>query len=81
MGQAENILEDLKSGDFKLTTHARQRMNQRNVTMNDIKTCAQNAKVTVQADGTFKVEGYDEDSEELTLICAVSNGTLIVTVY
>ena len=59
--------------------HARQRMNERNVTVQDIKICAGDGEFI--ADGNeIKVIGLDLNNEELTIIYAYRDGTLIVTV-
>lgn len=74
------ILDSISSGEYQLTLHARQRMAQRNVTNADIKNCGATGVVTVDGE-KFKVVGKDIDDCELTVICAVDNGILIITIF
>ena len=73
------VKADLESGHFRLTLHARQRMSQRNVTVQDIKACAEDGFFTVDGD-EFILVGLDINNEDLTIICAYQDGTLIITV-
>jgi hypothetical protein len=73
------VRADLESGNFRLSLHARQRMNERNVTVQDIKICAEDGVITVDGN-EFKLVGLDMHNEDLTIICAYQDGTLIVTV-
>lgn len=79
MSTIEIVKADLESGSFRLTLHARQRMDERNVTVQDIKACAEDGVITKDGD-EFKLIGLDIQNEDLTVICAYSDGTLIVTV-
>lgn len=56
-------------------------MKERGVSFSDIKECGATGNVKKQADGKFKVKGLDVDAEELTVICAYEDRTLIVTLY
>lgn len=73
------VRTDLECGNFRLSLHARQRMNERNVTVQDIKICAEDGVITVDGN-EFKLVGLDMHNEDLTIICAYRDGTLIVTV-
>ncbi len=79
MSTLDVVRSDLISGDFKLTLHARLRMDQRGVTIHDIRTCARDGEFTCDGD-KFKLVGLDTHDLELTVVCAYSHGTLIVTV-
>ena len=58
-------------------------MVQRFVFEADIKSCGRTAKkFDFQAENdTWKVIGKDLDGDKLTVICAIKDGVLIVTVY
>ncbi|KYG64826.1 hypothetical protein AZI86_11530 [Bdellovibrio bacteriovorus] len=73
------IKDDLVSGNFRLTLHARQRMDQRRVTLQDIRICAKDGEIFVDGD-EFNLIGLDLEDRDLTVVCAYRHGTLIVTV-
>lgn len=81
MSTKEVIKGDLLSGNYRLSYHANLRMAERTVSRKDIEVCAQDAEVMTQPDGTFLVLGLDSKNEDLTIVCAYENGTLIVTIY
>ena len=76
------VIQDLIAGDFSVSTHAVKRMQQRTVTKNDIREAARTYfSAHVQADGKASITGFDLDGEELQVIAAYDNGTVVVTVY
>ena len=81
MDSLQHVLTALNQGDYQVTLHARQRMAQRNVTHENIRSCGSNGKSTQEQDGKIRVEGNDCDGVELTLICVDENGVLIITVF
>ncbi len=78
----QTILELLSEGSFKISYHAHIRMNERNVTTEDIKECGKTAYRFAQQDPyKFRIDGMDLNNDELTVVCAFKNDLLIVTVY
>jgi Domain of unknown function (DUF4258) len=75
------VLEDLASGNFRLTRHAIERMGQRTVTRADIRNVGGTGTVKPGDDGKLKVTGVDLDGDELTVVCVYESGTLIITVF
>lgn len=76
------ILEIISGGDFVLTHHAYERMQERSITREDIKTCAKTAKeFKTQADGKFLIMGFDLCDEETSIVCALKDNVVIITVY
>lgn len=73
----------ISQGHFKLTVHAAIRMQERCIFEADIRRCGQSAtKIVHQSDkDTWKVVGKDLDDNSLTVICAVREGVIIVTVF
>lgn len=81
MNDEARILKDLSSGDFNTTTHADERMAERNVADSDIRSCGRTGTAFLQSDGKYKVTGKDLDGDSLTLICVWNGDTLIITVF
>lgn len=79
----QEIKQKLARGEFRITSHAVTRMNERYITEADIKSCGRTAKrLTFQEDNdSWKVVGKDLDGYKITVICAVRGHMLIVTVY
>lgn len=78
----EVIRDDLISGNYRRSTHFRKdRANQRNITRLDIKECAETAFIKKGDADTYLVMGTDADGDDLTLVCAYDEGTLIITGY
>lgn len=76
-------VDSLKLGEFQLTVHARERMQERVVTRQDIISVGENVTVLeLQDDGCVSVTGLDEFDDALTVIAAYDKkmGTLIITV-
>ena len=76
---AEDIRSLLMAGDFRLTTHARQRMSERNVTRQDIRVAVEQGTIKTVGD-KFEVTGLDETLDPLKVVCVFDNGVLIITV-
>ena len=79
----KKVIEDLKSGNFEITVHAAIRMNEREVTKEDIKEVGRSSEsVTLQEspNAPFKIRGKDLEGEVMDVICDYEEGTLIVTV-
>jgi hypothetical protein len=75
------ILEKLSSGHFVLTLHARKRMVERNINDCDIIACGVNGICISTDDGKYKIRGYDQDGDDLTVICVDSGNVLIITLF
>lgn len=71
---------EILANNFRLTNHARLRMNERNVTRQDIVECVSNG-LGFAEDDTFKFIGYDSDGIKLKVICTYIGTALIITVY
>ena len=70
------------SGRISLTTHARTRMVQRNVKPGDVRSALVSAVACkTQLDRTFKVVGPDMDGDALSLVVAIEDGILVVTLF
>jgi hypothetical protein len=81
VSSASLVLEDLASGNFRLTRHAIERMGQRTVTRADICNVGRTGAARPADGGKVKVTGEDLDGDELTLVCVYDGGTLIITVF
>jgi Domain of unknown function (DUF4258) len=75
-------VNDLIQGSFRVSLHAKIRMGERSVSDNDIMEAGRTARrVTEQENGKFRVDGFDLEGDELTVICAWAGDTLIVTLF
>lgn len=62
--------------------HAQARMVQRNVSMRDIRSALARATgVLPQKNGSWKVDGPDVDGDDLTVVVAIEDGLIVVTVF
>jgi hypothetical protein len=79
----KQLLSRLIAGDFRFTTHALLRMEQRFVSVTGIRSCARRWRSVLYqpVNDTWKVSGLDNFGEKLVVICTVQDGVLIVTVY
>jgi hypothetical protein len=71
-----------RTGGFWIEGHARQRMAQRGARVADIQhglSVARSCKL--QDNGRWKVPTEDLDGDDLTLIVALDNGVVIVTLF
>jgi hypothetical protein len=67
----DRIIRDLKLGDYQLARHAKQRIEERQITPSDIQRCAETTtEIKEQADGKVKVSGKDLCGEALHIIAA-----------
>lgn len=80
--QSQQVLEFIISGHYILTHHAYLRMQERAITDGDIRECARTAKkIEPQDGGKFRIQGLDLSEEETTIVCALSNNVVIITVF
>lgn len=79
----KQIIDDLKHGRFIITIHARNRMDERDISPHDIINVALTHKSILyqKENETFKITGKSLEDEPLIVICGYSNETLIVTTY
>lgn len=69
------------SGRIVVTRHAFDRMRQRNVTFRDISSALSAAGRCEVAGANWKATGPDVDGDSLTLIVAIEDGLVVVTVF
>lgn len=70
------------AGRIVLTRHALQRMAQRGVRRGDVRCALEQAtSCTANPGGNWRVEGPDLDGDALTLIVAIEDGVIVVTVF
>ena len=75
------ILNHLASGNFELTWHAEERMQERNIRFRDIQSVGQKCtKWKQQSPEKFKIWGLTLDGDEIAVVCAYDGTTLIITV-
>lgn len=80
--QKEQVLNLIISGHYILTHHAYQRMQERSITGSDIRECARTTKKIELQDGDkFKIQGLDLTDVETTIICALKDNVVIITVF
>lgn len=79
----KKIINALKTGNFRLSSHAAGRMKQRSVSKADIQACGKTASFCYYQDrqGTWRVDGEDLDKDRLTVTCGVDNNVVIVTIF
>lgn len=78
----EEIREHARWGRVYITAHAEKRMRERSVQEEDIYEAIHTAdSCREQEDGSWRVEGWDFDEDELTLIIAIEGENVIITVY
>ena len=77
------IKTSLSQGKFRLSIHAAERLEERFVTLADIKHCGKTAKTIVfQEDKeTWKVIGKDLGGKKFTVICDLDEEIVVVTVF
>ena len=78
-----HIIKELKAGNFVLTLHARERMNDRLVSELDIVEVARTLKSIRYQDkaDTFLLSGLSTWKEKLMVSAAVRDKVIIVTVF
>lgn len=78
----EEIQEHARWGRVSLTAHARKRMRERSVALDDVYEAIATVQFCVgQDDGTWRLEGFDMDGDELTVIVELEGEDLIITVF
>ena len=77
----QHVLAALAHGNYETTLHARRRMAERNVTHKDILQCGATGHASLEKDGKVRVDGFDCDGDDLTLVCVDEGGVLIITVF
>jgi len=70
-------------GDFLVTIHAFHRQQERAISEGDIKACGKTARhISWQSEQeTWRLDGKDTDGSPLTVIAALEDDLLIVTVF
>ena len=79
----KRIIKELKAGNFVLTVHARERMNERFVSELDIREVAKtlkSIKFQVKTD-TYLLTGLSTWKEKLMVSAAIRGKVIIVTVF
>lgn len=62
--------------------HAFERMDQRGATVDDVIFALRTAKsCAIQDNGRWKVASADPEGDEMTIICALGDGVLVVTLF
>ena len=77
----KRIIRDLLQGDYEITFHAQDRMFEREITPDDVTSCAKTVISIQQHDGKFRVKGYDVAGEYLVIVCVWNGNTLIITLF
>lgn len=80
MSELRLIQELVAQKMYLLTSHARNRMIERNITHADIQNCARTGVVGLSND-KYVLVGKDCDGEVLKVICVFERHVLIITVY
>lgn len=78
------ILDLVASGHFGLSAHAKQRMNERRVSQDDIQEAARTShfeEIQDRAKEKILFEGLDLDGENLEVVAAYEAGVVIVSVF
>lgn len=81
--RAEEIKGRLKNGNFRLSLHALERMSERVVVYEDIRSVGRTARRCFfqPEKDTWRTEGTDLDGERLVVICTFEADVLVVTVF
>lgn len=79
--EADRILFELRVGSFRLTRHAKERMDERGVTPSDIRRCAETVRsVEEQDNGKHLITGRDISGDELQVVAVWDGETVVITV-
>lgn len=83
MTTPKQIAMRIARGDFLMTIHAFQRQQERAISERDIKACGKTARdISWQSEQeTWRLDGKDSDGFPLTVIAALEDDLLIVTVF
>ena len=78
----EMIHEYAAANRIAVTDHARRRMRERGVTFGDLQHALANASsCSAQESGTWRADGRDRDGDELTVVVAIEDGLIVVTLF
>lgn len=78
----EEIREHARWGRTFVTAHARKRMKERSIFDEDLYEAIETAATCIgQPNGTWRVEGWDLDGDELILIISIEGENVIITVF
>ncbi len=86
MRTPEEALKEIRgyarAGRVVYTRHGYDRLEERNVTEDDVRCALSNAAdCAEQEDETWRVNGPDTESDELTVVVVIESGLLVVTVF
>ncbi|MCK5073796.1 MAG: DUF4258 domain-containing protein [Bacteriovoracaceae bacterium] len=80
--ELRQILRMISSGDFFVSFHAEQRMQERFITKMDIMYVGKFAiSSNKQEHGSWLIEGQDVEGDSLSLVCTLKGNVLIATVF
>lgn len=75
------ILHELRTGLFRITRHAKERMDERGITPSDIRRCAEIASsIHEQENGKYLITGRDLSGDKLRVVAVWDGETLVITV-
>jgi hypothetical protein len=69
---------------IRLVLHALDRASQRGATYRDVRSALMNATVCIanaQREGSWRVSGEDLDGDELTCVCVIESGVVVITLF
>lgn len=76
------VINSLMSGDFRITSHAYDRMLERGIQKSDIMEAARTCvDCYEQKPDQFELTGYDRTGDELSIIAAYDGDVLVITVF
>lgn len=83
---AAEALRDVRgyaaAGRYVVSQHARMRMQERGVREADLRNALVNARAcSPQQSGNWRVEGRDLDGDDLTVVVAIEDGLVVVTLF
>jgi hypothetical protein len=81
----KKIIDDLRSNHFEISTHAFERMSERNISAIDIVALIESSALEKPAwndlHSSWNFTGLGFSTELFTIACTYDNGTLILTVF
>lgn len=83
---SQQVLEDIRgyaaARRVRVSSHGRQRMNERRVTYDDLRYGLMNATACKQTEtGRWRVDSVDRSGDRLTAVVLFWDGLLVVTVF
>ena len=66
---------------YEISTHAVLRMRQRGAQESDVRHAIAHATACRKDAARWRVDGPDVDGDELTMICVLESGVVIVTIF